>query len=188
MAIEFNNEDIRRDAETWEANKKAKAAARGPRKFNKLYANRWYQFQVVAASNRTAKTGTEQISLRCVPLTRDGDQAEKVSIFYNLNLPFRNPEVSGHVAPNTFNWCNRFLNAIYPETYPIRYGAEEMITAKEKLAEYHGAPESLIGEVFFGYVKDTEWNGNTRREVAEVAAFVADGEEPEYDNFIDSDS
>ena len=190
-SVDFNNGDIER-------------AVNRP----KLRANTWYQLKVLEAEISAAKTGTLQYRMRVAPLNRDG-QVKNPATTYKLNLPFANPRKQGHTAPNTVGFCHAFLHAIYPKDFPqyprwdkaqngfVAQDGTGTVMNKEaaeiekrriatsvlnRIKEYFGDVQQLVGEVFYGQTDDTDW-----RNIEAVSATEPDDASVCYENFVESD-
>lgn len=136
----------------------------------------WYQWLCTDAQTTVAKSGHLMIDTRNAPLAEVDDPSSKVQKFAvrdNIILPFDNPNVEGHKAPNTAGLCHAKLLALFGEDvipdYPrvvdgvLQYKGEEIEKAEEgeirqevtklvfeKLQELWADPSTLVDQAFYG--------------------------------------
>lgn len=135
----------------------------------------WYQWICTQAETTVAKSGHLMIDTRNAPLAEADDPSSKVAKFAvrdNIILPFDNPNMADHKAPNTAGLCHAKLMAIFGEDeipdYPrvvdgvLTYKGEEIQKVDEqayreevtalvfhKLQELWQDPTPLVDQAFF---------------------------------------
>lgn len=163
--ISYTNEDLDRDM-------------RRPR----LRANTVYLGKVAFANKVVNKTGTLAIETVWNPLDPD-KRARGPSARKKLTLPFANSKNSSAKIPDTLGFCHEDAHALYPERfprYPKRQRDGSYLTAdgqvvnketaisierqiKKDVRDFWAAawknPATLVGEVAYFQVEDTEWRG-----------------------------
>jgi hypothetical protein len=158
----------------------------------------WHPFVVTASKAEVVdKEGTTYgnlvLKLRAAALADPTDVSSKVrpEMFMNVTLPFANPNVPGHAAPE---WapgiCAAFFRAVNEElpvvareggTFTYQGEAvegEELITAKadsmkhvyEAAQAALGDPASLIGSSFYGLVGEKKGFVGIQQQMAELPA------------------
>lgn len=85
----------------------------------KVLREGWYKAVVTNASEKQASSakGTLFTELTLNLMDAQGSPT-KFTVKHRLWMPFANPEVAGHTAPNTIGICASYLQATSPKAYP----------------------------------------------------------------------
>src|SRR5687768_10030593 len=153
----------------------------------KRYTPGWYQLLCTTNNPKVSqKTSSLMFQQNWVPLKEENDAESKggQAIGNFLTLPFANPDVAGHTAPNTVNICHALLRAVGGELadgipdYPRKvdgtlYFEDEEIAkedeeearkkvaraTRDRIIELYDDPSQLEGYTAYGYVTiDGEYN------------------------------
>jgi hypothetical protein len=139
----------------------------------------FYRLLIQDVQKATSRSGSLQMILTLIPL-KDADDGEsgvhKLSIRHYLTYPIRNPEIEGHVAPNTGGICRDFLRAVVgdliptyprrdPESKELMYQGEPIDSEEEEyfkqeadnallaqLRHFWKAPQELVGMALYADV------------------------------------
>ena len=132
----------------------------------------WYPLVIVGAKRTVSKKGNLTILTRMRALTdpEDPSSAKGPTVFNRVTLPVTNPDIEGHVAPNTNYFAGSFLLAVYSDPsdaeyipgYPAQVDGEWMHGASEIDVSEIGECKSATNTALFQRYIDL-WNGDMER-------------------------